>query len=67
MSKIEEVLYQALEDGIYQETMSLALEMREEYPKMEAVDRYEIAYERIKVNLLSPNHPLIPKYVYTIT
>tara|TARA_B110000503_G_C6792576_1_gene267859 strand:- start:131 stop:313 length:183 start_codon:yes stop_codon:yes gene_type:complete len=58
MSKIEEVLYQALEDGIYQETMSLALEMREEYPKMEAVDRYEIAYERIKVNLLKSQPPL---------
>jgi hypothetical protein len=58
MSKIEEVLYQALEDGIYQETMSLALEIREEYPKMEAVDRYEIAYERIKVNLLKSQPPL---------
>lgn len=57
MSKIEEVLYQALEDGIYQETMSLALEIREEYPKMEAVDRYEIAYERIKVNLLKSPPP----------
>ena len=58
MSKIEEVLYQALEDGIYQETMSLALEIREEYPKMEAVDRYEIAYELIKVNLLKSQPPL---------
>ena len=48
MSKIEEVLYQALEDGIYQETMSLALDIKQDDPKMEVGDRYELAYQKAK-------------------
>jgi hypothetical protein len=58
MSKIEEVLYKALEKGIYNETMSLAHDIKQEDPKMEQADRYEIAYERAKKSLLkSPPHP----------
>jgi len=60
MSKIEEVLYKALEKGIYNETMSLAKVIKEENPKMEIEDRYELAYEQAKRNLLKSSPPLNP-------
>jgi hypothetical protein len=58
MSKIEEVLYKALEKGIYHETMSLAKDIKKESPKMEVADRYELAYERAKKSLLKSSPPL---------
>jgi len=60
MSKIEEVLYKALEKGIYNETMSLAQDIKKESPKMEVADRYELAYERAKKSLLKSSPPLNP-------
>jgi hypothetical protein len=60
MSKIEEVLYKALEKGIYHETMSLAKDIKNEAPKMEIQDRYELAYERAKKSLLNSPPPLNP-------
>ncbi len=60
MSKIEEVLYKALEKGIYHETMSLAKDIKNEAPKMEVQDRYELAYERAKKSLLNSSPPLNP-------
>ncbi len=60
MSKIEEVLYKALEKGIYNETMSLAQDIKKESPKMEIADRYELAYEQAKRNLLKSSPPLNP-------
>ena len=60
MSKIEEVLYKALEKGIYHETMSLAQDIKKETPKMEVADRYELAYERAKKSLLKSSPPLNP-------
>ena len=60
MSKIEEVLYKALEKGIYHETMSLAKDIKNEAPKMEVQDRYELTYERAKKSLLNSPPPLNP-------
>jgi hypothetical protein len=60
MSKVEEVLYKALEKGIYNETMSLAKDIKNEAPKMEVQDRYELAYERAKRSLLNSSPPLNP-------
>jgi hypothetical protein len=60
MSKVEEVLYKALEKGIYNETMSLAQDIKKEAPKMEVADRYELAYERAKTSLLNSSPPLNP-------
>lgn len=60
MSKIEEVLYKALEKGIYSETMSLAQNIKQEDPNMEQADRYELAYERAKISLLKSSPPLNP-------
>ena len=60
MSKIEEVLYKALEKGIYNETMSLAQDIKKESPKMEVADRYELAYELAKKSLLKSSPPLNP-------
>ena len=58
MSKIEHILYKAHQKGIYNETMSLAQDIKQNNPKIEITDRYEIAYERAKKNLLkSPPHP----------
>ena len=50
MSKIEYILHKAFKKGIYDETMSLAQELRVVDPKMEASDRYELAYERAKID-----------------
>ena len=58
MSKIEHILYKAHEKGIYNETMSFDQEIKLENPKIEIEDRYEIAYERAKKNLLKSPPPL---------
>jgi hypothetical protein len=60
MSKVEEVLYKALEKGIYHETMSFASDIKKENPKMEVADRYELAYERAKTSLLKSSPSLNP-------
>lgn len=60
MSKIETVLYKAHGKGIYNETISLAQEIKKENPKIEAADRYELAYERAKKSLLKSSPPLNP-------
>jgi len=60
MSKIETVLYKAHEKGIYNETMSFAQDIKEENPKMEVADRYELAYERARRSLLNSSPPLNP-------
>lgn len=44
MSKIEHILQKAYEKGIYNETMSLAKNLKNENPKIEIADRYELAY-----------------------
>jgi len=48
MSKIENILYVAHYEGIYHETMSIAHDIKQENPKMEVEDRYELAYEIAK-------------------
>ena len=50
MGKIEEVLYKAYKKGLCHETMSLAQEIKSTNPVMEQVDRYELAYERAKID-----------------
>jgi len=44
MSKIESILHTAHYEGIYHETMSIAQELKNDNPKMEVDDRYEMAY-----------------------
>jgi hypothetical protein len=51
MSKIEHILQKAYKKGIYNETMSLAQNIKSENAKIELADRYEIAYELAKKNL----------------
>ena len=51
MSKIEHILYKAHKKGIYDETMSLAQNIKSENAKIEIEDRYEIAYELAKKSL----------------
>jgi len=48
MSKIEDILYKAHKKGIYEQTMSLAQDIKTEHPKLEVADRYELAYEQAK-------------------
>jgi spore coat polysaccharide biosynthesis predicted glycosyltransferase SpsG len=48
MSKIEHILQKAHKKGIYDETMSLAQNIKNENPKIEITDRYELAYEKAK-------------------
>lgn len=48
MSKIENILYKAHKKGIFEETMSLAQDIKVKNPKLEVADRYELAYERAK-------------------
>jgi len=52
MSKIEHILQKAYKKGIYNETMSLAQNIKSENLKIELVDRYELAYEQAKKSLL---------------
>jgi hypothetical protein len=51
MSKIEHILQKAYKKGIYNETMSLAQDLKSENAKIELADRYEIAYELAKKSL----------------
>jgi|LakMenE01Jun11ns_1017448.scaffolds.fasta_scaffold9343969_2 hypothetical protein len=51
MSKIEHILQKAYKKGIYNETMSLAQNIKNENLKIELADRYEIAYEQAKKSL----------------
>ena len=51
MSKIEHILQKAYKKGIYDETMSLAQNIKSENAKIEIEDRYEIAYELAKKSL----------------
>ena len=51
MSKIEHILQKAYKKGIYNETMSLAQNIKSENLKIELADRYELAYERAKKSL----------------
>ena len=44
MSQIEHILYKAHNKGIYHETMSIAQDLKQDDPKMEVADRYELAY-----------------------
>ncbi len=54
MSKIEHILQKAYKKGIYNETMSLAQNIKNENTKIELEDRYEIAYEQAKKSLQKP-------------
>ena len=54
MSKIEEIMYQAWEEGIQHDTMSIAQELKQENPKMEIDERYEMAYKKAKQLKASP-------------
>jgi len=56
MSKIEEIMYQAWEEGIQHDTMSIAQELKQENPKMEIDERYELAYKKAKQLKASPNN-----------
>ena len=58
MSKIEEILHKAYKKGIYEQTMSLAQEIKKENPKIETPDRYELAYERAKQSIIKSSPPL---------
>ena len=55
MSKIEHILQKAYKKGIYNETMSLAQNIKNENLKIELADRYEIAYEEAKKSLQKPS------------
>ena len=60
MSKIEHILYKAHKKGVYNETMSLAQNIKSENQKIELADRYELAYEQAKKNILKLLPPLNP-------
>jgi spore coat polysaccharide biosynthesis predicted glycosyltransferase SpsG len=60
MSKVENILYKAHKKGIYEQTMSLAQDIKMENPKLEVADRYELAYEQAKKSLLKSPPPLNP-------
>jgi hypothetical protein len=60
MSQIEEIMHKAWEQGIQQETMSIAQEIKKENPKMEVNERYELAYAKAKRSLLKSSPPLNP-------
>ena len=55
MSKIEHILQKAYKKGIYNETMSLAQNIKNENLKIELADSYEIAYEQAKKSLQKPS------------
>jgi hypothetical protein len=57
MSNVETVLHKAFEEGIYHETMSFAIDIKKENPKIETNDRYELAYKKAKQLKASPNTP----------
>jgi spore coat polysaccharide biosynthesis predicted glycosyltransferase SpsG len=58
MSQIENILHEALERGIYEQTMSFAQDIKKENPKMEVADRYELAYHKAKRSKLNAFPPL---------
>ena len=60
MSRVEEIMHKAWEQGIQYETMSFAQEIKQENPKMEIDERYELAYNKAKRNLLKSPPPLNP-------
>jgi hypothetical protein len=55
MSRIEEIMYKAWAKGIQNETRSIAYEIKQENPKMDIDDRYEMAYKKAKQLKASPN------------
>jgi hypothetical protein len=58
MSQIENILHEALERDIYEQTMSFAQDIKKENPKMEVADRYELAYQKAKRSKLNAFPPL---------
>lgn len=60
MSRVEEIMHKAWEKGIQHETMSIAQEIKKENPKMEVNERYELAYQKARKNLLKSSPPLNP-------
>ena len=58
MSKIESILYKAHKKGIFEETMSIAQDIKIENPKLEVADRYELAYERAKRARIKSSPPI---------
>ena len=56
MSKIEEIMHKAWAKGIQYDTMSIAQELKQENPKMEIDERYELAYKKAKQLKASPNN-----------
>lgn len=58
MSRVEEIMHKAWQKGIQHETMSLAQELKQENPKMEIDERYELAYNKAKKSLLKSSPPL---------
>jgi spore coat polysaccharide biosynthesis predicted glycosyltransferase SpsG len=58
MSKIEHILHKAHKKGIFEETMSLAQDIKVENPKLEVADRYELAYERAKQTRIKSFPPI---------
>ena len=48
-------MYKAWAKGIQNETMSIAYEIKQENPKMDIDDRYEMAYKKAKQLKASPN------------
>ena len=53
-------MHEAWQKGIQHETMSFAQEIKQENPKMEIEDRYELAYNKAKKSLLKSSPPLNP-------
>lgn len=60
MSRVEEIMHKAWQKGIQYETMSLAQELKQENPRMEIDERYELAYSKAKKSLLKSPPPLNP-------
>jgi len=58
MSQIENILYEALERGVYEQTMSFAQDIKKENPKMEVADRYELAYQKARRSKLNAFPPI---------
>ena len=50
MSKLEEIMHKAWAKGLQHETMSIAQEIKQENPKMELYESYELAYKKAKAN-----------------
>ncbi len=50
MSSVEDILYKAYDEGIYDEVMrvSRSLQVQDKYKWMEVKDRFDIAYHMVK-------------------